>query len=493
MTSLGVFKLYNMPVVKKLCSALASGFNNFSQVLCEFVDNSVSNLMGHAEDSSLIRTIRIIIRNQRESVEVIVEDGGTGILDMNEAFTLCGTERGETSLNASGCGFKNSFAYIESNGGSWTCATRTKEDAAQNQYKFVHGPYDFGNGVLSGEYFPAWVGTLGNTGTVMSVKCPMGLFATVNPTMSEKEPEFSELVAVLKEHLRYTYAALLDTGTVTMELIIEDTLNVHNEILLPLTPNWDPETWKELPVQTVDLGNGEVEIHCQYGTIIGDEENLSYYRGNMEGSGAEICIDGRVVEHSLMKRIWGRKVHPSQNAFLVRVNLVAKAPHSIPMTKAAKSGFREEDPRLKKLFRWIRTNVILSEHTMKSREKRLICKLAEKLNGIDETAQATPESGVFRTLGLNVLADIKYVNNNQVTLYEGKLKKTRTLDLYQLRMYWDGAVQDGISPQEGVLVASHHPEEVHTMVKYLNKQADADGHRYNFRLTTWAEEGICMT
>lgn len=492
MTLLGIFKLYNMPVPRKICFALASGFNNICQVLCELLDNSASNLMGHAEDSSLIRTIRVIIRNQRDSVEVIVEDGGTGILNMNEAFTLCGTEQKETPLNASGCGFKNSFAYIESNGGSWTCCTRTREDAAQDRYQYVHGPYDFGNGVLSGEYLPGWVGTLGKTGTIMSVKCPMEVFATVNPTMSEKEPEFAELVAVLREHLRYTYAALLKDGTVELELIVEDGTEAETETLAPLNPNWDPETWKEIPAQTVNLGSGDVEIHCQYGNIIGDEENLTYYRGNMEGSGAEICINGRVIEHSLMKRIWGRKVHPSQNAFLVRVNLVAKAPNALPMTKAAKSGFREEDPRLKKLFRWIRTNVELSEHTWKSREKKLISKLAEKLNEADKTTRATPETGVFRTLGLNVRADMMSVGNNEITIYEGKLKNTQAIHVYQLRMYWDGAVQDGMSPKEGILVASNHPEVVQTMVKYMNKQTDADGHPYNFRLTTWEDEGISM-
>ena len=490
MTSLGIFKLFNMPVVKKLCSALASGFNDFSQVFCEFIDNPVSNLMGHADDPSLIRTIRIAIRNRCDFVDVVVEDGGTGILDMDTAFTLCGTEVGETPLNASGCGFKNGFAYIESGGGTWTCASRTKEDAAQNRYRSIHGPYSFGNGALVGEYLPGWVGTLGDTGTVMSIKCPMDVFATLDPAASEEMPKFQDLVAILKEHLRYTYAELLKNGTVTMELTVEDGLHVKTETLTALTPPWDPESWKKIPVQTVDLGGGDVEIHCQYGDIVGNEDNLYYYRGNMESSGAEICINGRVIEHGLLKRIWGRKVHPSQNSFLVRVDLVAKVPNALPMTKAAKSGFREEDPRLKKLFLWIRANVALSEHAWESRKQKLVRKLAEKLEEQKGTTRVTQGMGVFRTLGLNESVDILHVGNDRISVYVGKPQNTRAANLQQLRMCWDGAVQDGIPPEEGILVGAHHPEEVLKFLKYMNKQTDANGRLYNFRLTTWKDEAI---
>jgi len=492
MTSLGIFKLFNMPVVKKLCSALASGFNNVSQVICEFIDNSVSNLMGHPDDASLVRTIRIVICNLQNFVDVMIEDGGTGIEDMNTAFTLCGTGCGNTPLNASGCGFKNGFAYLESSGGSWTCSTRTKEDVTKNRYKFLRGPYDFGLGTLSGEYLPGWIGTLGETGTMIALKCPKSVFATVCPTATEEEPKFHDLVALLKEHLRYTYADLLADGTVNMELIVEDGLHIKKDSLMPLTPTWDTETWKEIPPKPVNLGGGDLEIHCQYGDIIGNEDNLYYYRGNMESSGAEICINGRVIESGLLKRIWGRKVHPSQNAFLVRVNLVTDSLNAIPMTKAAKSGFREEDPRLKKLFLWIRANVALSEHVWESREKKLLRKLAEKLGMQSETTRVTREMPVFCNLGLNVRADILQVDNDVSRVYEGKLQNTRAANLYQLRMYWDGAVQDGLPPQEGILIGAHHPEEVHALLAYMNKQLGPDGRPYNFRLATWQEEGIAL-
>lgn len=492
MELLGQFKIFNMPVARKLCAALASGFNNFSQVFCEFVDNAVSNLIGHADDSGLSRCIQIVIRNLQDHIDLLIEDGGTGIQDLDKAFTLCSTDISDSPLNASGCGFKNGFAYIESNGGSWSCCTRTVEDTLQNRYCYIQSPYDFGDGKLTGEYRPGWIGTLGKTGTMIQIHCPVHIVSTVNPSTTEDSSKFQDLVAYLKETLRYTYAGLLQSGAITIKLTMEDDEYTETEFLAPLSPSWDELSFKEIPPQMVDLGGGNVEIQCQYGNILGDKSNLLYYRGNMESSGAELCINGRVIEHGLLKRIWGRKVHPSQNAFLVRVNLVTDVLESIPMTKAAKSGFREEDPRLKKLFQWIRANVVLSERTVETREEKLKRKLVAKLNDQAGTTRVTQEMGVFRTRDINIPADIIHVQNDQITIYEAKYQNTQALDVYQLRMYWDGAVQDGIPPTEAILIAGKHPEEVQVLVAYMNSQTAADGRQYLFRLKTWQEEGISL-
>lgn len=493
MKPLGIFKIFNMPEATKLCSALASSFNNFSQAFCEFIDNALSNLMAHRDDPSLVRVIRIVIRNQYDSVAVTVEDGGTGVLDLNNAFTLCGTDNRDTPLNASGCGFKHSFAYVESNGSSWEFNTRTREDAAKGRYCAIHAPYDFGNGKFLGTYMPGWVGTLGETGTVIRFTCPMDVFATLYPTPQKENPAFHTLVAILRENLRYIYADFLQDGVVSMELVTEDNGHEITETLTPLTPPWDLSTWKEIPPQTVDLGNGTVEIHCQYGEILGDESNLFHYRGNMESNGVEICLNGRVIERGLLTRIWGRKVHPSQNGFLARVNLVTESVDAAPMTKAAKNGFREEDPRLKKLFLWIRTNVVLSEeHVWESKEKKLLRNLAEKLQLQPDITRVSPELGVFRTLGLNERMDLMTVRNNEITIYEGKARNTKAVDVYQLRMYWDACVQDKIPPKEGILIAPHHPREVQILLEHMNTISGPDGRLYNFRLTTWMDENISI-
>ena len=174
--------------------------------------------------------------------------------------------------------------------------------------------------------------------------------------------------------------------------------------------------------QTVDLGGGFVTIECQYGTIQGDPDNLFHYKANMESSGAEIAINGRVIAHGLMREIWRRRVHPSLNGFLVRINLTAPSVASIPRTKAAKNGFREADPKLKALFQWIRTCVTLPEKEKFSKEKRMIQKLEEKLKTLPGYIRSEMEMSIFQTIGLGVKIDLFEVRNKDSRIYEGKYR-----------------------------------------------------------------------
>ena len=73
---LGPFKLFNNPVASLVCAALSSGYNSISQVICEFIDNAVSNLLAHSKDADLVRTIRITVRKLTDKVDITIEDGG---------------------------------------------------------------------------------------------------------------------------------------------------------------------------------------------------------------------------------------------------------------------------------------------------------------------------------------------------------------------------------------------------------------------------------
>lgn len=334
---------------------------------------------------------------------------------------------------------------MEGRGSSWQVSTRTREDANLNRYQTVKAPYDFGNGAISGEYREGWIGTLGDTGTVISFSCPMNVFATLDPN-SKKTPPFQNLVAILKENLRYTYSDLLENQKAAILFASEEGGARQQELLRPLLPPWDSSVLKVLPIQTY---GGPIRIHCRYGDILASRENLSHYLGNMESSGVELCINGRVIEQGLLKRIWGRKVHPSQNGFLVRINLETDSLSAVPSTKTAKNVFREEDPLLKELFRWIRSNVDLSSHTTETQEQKLVRKLAEKLDALPDMTRVTREFGVFRVLG-------------------------------------------GIPPEDGVLIAARHPKDVQKLAEFLNTQTGSDDRLYRLRLTTWKDERISV-
>lgn len=100
------------------------------------------------------------------------------------------------------------------------------------------------------------------------------------------------------------------------------------------------------------------------------------------------------------------------------------------------------------------------------------------------------EFTVFESYGEKVRVDLYVSENGFTTIYEGKRMNTQPKDVYQLRMYWDGCIADGITPDVGILIASNHPQSVLDMIKMSNGMADANGNPYNFVAKTWIDEGV---
>ena len=198
---------------------MGSSFSNLSQALCEFVDDAVSNFRGNKEDESLRRIVRILVEQQKDAVDIVVEDGGTGIRNVANAMTLAGVEEQETPLNEHGYGLKHALSYVEGSGSDWEVFTRTAEAAALGQSYAMRAPYVFGHDEYPIEIHDDWPGSLGSTGTVIRFRCPLNVFATLEQSGKHKEIPFDRLMAILKEHLRYTYAEILEAGEMGIEVI----------------------------------------------------------------------------------------------------------------------------------------------------------------------------------------------------------------------------------------------------------------------------------
>ena len=137
--------IHNFPKAYRIWIAISSNLENIGQAICEFLDNSLSNFRGNADNMSLVRMIRISIRNLESRVEVTVEDGGTGIQNLDNALTLAGTDAPDSPLNEHGFGLKHALASCDSSPDQkWSIRTRTKADAAANQYREVKAPYSMG-------------------------------------------------------------------------------------------------------------------------------------------------------------------------------------------------------------------------------------------------------------------------------------------------------------------------------------------------------------
>ena len=124
MAIIDTFKIDNTPDASRIWKEMGSSFSNLSQALCEFVDDAVSNFRGNKEDESLRRIVRILVEQQKDAVDIVVEDGGTGIRNVANAMTLAGVEEQETPLNEHGYGLKHALSYVEGSGSDWEVFTR---------------------------------------------------------------------------------------------------------------------------------------------------------------------------------------------------------------------------------------------------------------------------------------------------------------------------------------------------------------------------------
>ena len=375
--------IHNNPTGYGLFAGIGDNFNSAAQAICELADDAISNLRANSDDPDLSMTIVVSFENLGDAVEIGVVDGGTGITNLDSALTIACRDGAQTPLNEHGFGLKHALASCDSSPSQqWSIRTRTKKDAAANQYREVTAPYSMGTSEedqpMKVFFYPGAGGLPYPTGTAVTVRCPMAKFQTVKPDRKAAQSDFHHLVMYAIEELRYIYAGVLADTNITMKVLEVNGGTEKCHILKPLQPTWEEGTMKRLENVPYDLGGGQLTIHCRYGNILPTKSNAIYYKGNMASSGLEIRINGRCIERGLYSKVFGRALHPSCNRFLAQIDLRSEDGVAFPATETTKNAFVEGDARTQALFRWIRANVRQPETSRESLESRLVGKLAEK-------------------------------------------------------------------------------------------------------------------
>ena len=101
---------------------LGGHFDSFTQILNEFIDNSISNLKSNKGLS--FKQIQIQITELEDKLKVEIEDSGTGFKNLDSAFTLGSQEAKDSTMNEHGYGFKHALATVDPENNSWLIATR---------------------------------------------------------------------------------------------------------------------------------------------------------------------------------------------------------------------------------------------------------------------------------------------------------------------------------------------------------------------------------
>ena len=136
---MSTMQINNMPNANELWKGIGGYFDTLGEILCEFIDNSISNFRGNP--SIVNNSILIKFKEIGEKIHITVADSGTGIKDLNAAFTLGSHAGAETLLNEHGFGFKHALASANPDNNEWLIKTCTVDDSSKGQYKEVKAPY----------------------------------------------------------------------------------------------------------------------------------------------------------------------------------------------------------------------------------------------------------------------------------------------------------------------------------------------------------------
>ena len=512
-----VFVIKNEPTADELWAGIGGNFDSLSQIVCEFIDNSISNFTGNNCNQ---RNIRIILKNKsNKTVRIIIEDSGTGIKSLDEAFTLGSKKCGESTLNEHGFGMKHALASANPENDTWSISTRTSEDIKKGKFKRISAPYKISD--FKGEYLDMneWPkdSAYGQSGTIVSFECTWDMFNSLSRGIKGSFSNFETLCDILYEDLGFIYADILLKNKVTIQMVVDNGMSEPASYnVSAVVPKWESDIKPGEGFVKYNLGNGEVTINYHFGTIIDCREKddgnghtytrtifdnditRKYYGRNMASSGVELRFNGRLMCYNLFKEIWGIEKHNAYNDLLVQINIESNNIKALPETRTSKNGLREGDYKLDKLYEWIRRclhepkkNISLTDNERDIFER--LKEVKEKQYSDFNPCVVETEHFVFSNTGSSndrERIDL-YVNvNDTITIYEGKKKRTTAKDVYQLRMYWDGLVFDKVHPDKAIIIAEEHSSGVKTLVDVINGMKDQSGRKYNFVCKTWEDESL---
>lgn len=368
------FKIKNEPDSQELWAGIGGNFDSLSQIICEFIDNSISNFVGN---NCPQRNISVKIKNMLNlnKVRIIIEDSGTGIKNLDAAFTLGSREGAESPYSEHGFGMKHALASANPTNDNWAIYTKTIEDFRKSTFKKISSPYKingFSGEELENKDWPK-EGIYGQTGIIVMFDCEWDMFASLGRGVAGGVSRFDTLCDILYEDLGYIYSNIISTSTANISLCIED-LNgeIKTCIVKAVEPKWEQIIDSGEGSQEYDLGNGMVKINYHFGTILDSRKSIDangnditrspfdnsltrkYYGRNMTSSGVELRFNGRVMCYNLFKEIWNIEKHNAYNDLLITIDLESSDINRLPQTRTSKNGLREGDPKLEKLYEWIR-------------------------------------------------------------------------------------------------------------------------------------------
>lgn len=445
------------------------------QCLCELIDNAIAAAKPKAKTQVYVALAPC--PQDKDHVMVCVADWGTGmdVEGLENALQLGSVPTGESRLNEHGFGLDNALATLTSGDGNWSMMSH-KENSP---YYMVTGPMqeDMTVEELPQLELPDGILLPANPATVVCARVSMRFLQTVR----RGGGRCSDLATVrtwLLEHLGVAYRGYLELDEETMEPTAKIVLSI-GEDRIAVAPNPVPMDNVTTERFSLEIAGAIVPMTYRYGMLSEDARDHMvrgtkakyYYQGNTSTQGIDIRLGKRVIATAQFDQIWrtangkgNLARHNNYNDFVGEV-LIPELPRGVLTTLNNKTGIDPTDPD------WDTIVDKLNDFTppVKIREAT---EQAIKEKWMSILAAACPADTISDEIAVWPTAtriDVVEEGAHGLLLYELKVGRGAPLDLYQMRMYWDGLVLSGRQPAQATLLVAEYSSDLSAMLALMNQ------------------------
>ena len=496
---------YEIPIniTQKAFDGLARQGMLFHQAINELCDNALAAALP-GEKARIC--VALAPDSDKNYLQLAVADWGRGmdLVALTNALQLGSQPVGDDRLNEHGYGLNNALACLAGGNGSWRIFTHSKP----GDYLRVSGPFDLR---MTAESVPApdlpaelnlqW----SEPSTVAYVRVPMAIARTAQRQGNRKLSDLATLRMWIIEHLGVAYRGYLELESETLEPIAKIAVTIGASamlvppVLVPMMMARTETIQVELGGEIVDMTyvHGALDVSRRDQLVLGSKSRY-YYQGSQPTQGIDIRLGKRVIATAQLGEIWHKEDgtplsrHNSYNDFVGEL-ILPELPRGLLSTLTNKTGIDRSDPEWDKVFEALAALPPL-KNAQAANEKALRLQWMRLLKATNPEDDVTGEVTVWPT-GTRI--DVTDRNDSgKCDIYELKAGKGEPQDLYQMRMYWDGLVLNGVQPTRGVLLAAGFAEHMAAMISLLNALPTPpfpDGSpsaRYNFSLATHEEKQL---
>lgn len=481
---------------------------DFHNAIGELIDNALSATrqkeVGEGYETAVIEIT--VQEEQSGDLVVQVADAGTGIewaalTGEENVFNIGYRPTNPGLMNEHGFGLKNALALITS--------------GFHKPFKFLSIPESNSDRkpfVIDGPIGPTMTADVGerieweeDLAVLKNARCGtkvrMGVKREYFSSLYSRSVGFEGLIERLGEHLGVMYARYIQNGA-----------EIHVRYKAKTAADWMSR--KVPSILTPFLKNQEVKVteHTLQFEHAGKEYKVAYRQGlldatyvksertskewpfplkiHFQGSnarcGVSLLVRNRVLKTGVFREIWpGLSGDVSFNNFLGELEL--SNAFSTTNNKTDIDPHSDLWPHIREILQ--EENYTPEKTTKQQSEENLRKKIIQQITTVHSLAKANAPAHKKVWDGAGDI-DIYYkLSDGTVNCMELKVNDAQVLDVYQLRMYWDGLVEAGESPTVATLVAAGQSVGVAKAIAHINSCKDKNNEFYVFKfqpLTDWA-------